>query len=141
MITIRAGDCRFLFLTNGIGCGYKFITACRLDTVLVICPRVFGPLVLVDISFSLLGWAGQGVADRAFGRLLRSSQLFPFFVLFFRLYIILPAFGKVINLKREFLSLPVRLPMQMRHLNFMLSVIAAVLTGAHGFHKGSNVLQ
>jgi hypothetical protein len=85
--------------------------------------------------------AGLGMADWAFGRRLRSSQLFPFLVLLFRLYIILPAFGKVINLKREFLSLSVRLPMQMRHLNFMLSVIEAVLTGAHGFHKGSNVLQ
>jgi hypothetical protein len=65
-------------------------------------PRVFGPLVLVDISFSLLGWAGEGVADWTFGRLLRSSQLFLFFVLPFRLYIILPDFDKVFNLKLVF---------------------------------------
>jgi hypothetical protein len=47
----------------------------------------------------------------------------------------------VFNLKREFLSLPVRLPIQMRHLNFMLSVIETVLTGVHGFYKGSKVLR
>jgi len=86
-----------------------------------------------------LGWAGRG--GLGFWKAASFFSTLPLFVLFFRLHVVLPAFGEVFNLKREFLSLPVRLPMQMRNLNFMLSVIETVLTGVHGFYKGSKVLR